>query len=84
MKDLDIIRSRIVEKVVKKLPAEKNKTLNYESSLIASGLYDSIDFISLLIELESEYGFSIDFEDADPTSFTSINGLAKLLSEKNV
>jgi acyl carrier protein len=55
--------------------------LDRNASLITSGLLDSLEFISMLMEIENSFDLDIDFEDADPVQFTAINGLISLLSE---
>lgn len=53
--------------------------LDRNVSLITSGLLDSLEFISMLMEIENNLDIDIDFEDADPVQFTTINGLVKFL-----
>jgi acyl carrier protein len=55
--------------------------LDRNASLITSGLLDSLEFISMLMEIENSFDLDIDFEDADPVQFTAMNGLISLLSE---
>ena len=38
-------------------------------------------FIDLIATIEKHYNIEIDFEDGDPSEFTTLSGLAKLVSE---
>ncbi|CAH9053434.1 hypothetical protein PSECIP111951_02472 [Pseudoalteromonas holothuriae] len=77
------IEHTINTKLIDKHGAEVLHTLDKDSSLISSGLLDSLDFISMLMELENTFNLDIDFEDADPVQFTSYSGLVSFLCEPN-
>ncbi|WP_404338915.1 hypothetical protein [Pseudoalteromonas mariniglutinosa] len=75
-----------VEQTINKKLVEKHgkhilDTLNKHDSLISSGLLDSLDFIGMLMEIETNLAVNIDFENADPIQFTSYRGLISLFSE---
>ncbi|MBQ4836980.1 MULTISPECIES: acyl carrier protein [Pseudoalteromonas] len=76
-----------IEETIYQTLAEKHSddvinTINKDESLITTGLLDSMDFITMLMNIENTFDLDIDFEDADPVAFTAINGLVKLLSEQ--
>ena len=77
------IEQIILTKIVDKNGEEVLKSLDRSASLIGLGLLDSLDFISMLMEIESSFELDIDFEDADPVQFTSVNGLMNLLCESD-
>lgn len=75
------IEQTIYTKLIEKHGENVLSNIDKNESLIVSGLFDSLDFISMLMELENKYNVDIDFEDADPTEFTTIRGLVTFLSE---
>lgn len=70
----------ILEKVSNKIGATKAAELDVNMNLIEQGILDSLDFISMLMELEAKFGLDLDFEDVDPATFTTINGLCLLVA----
>jgi len=70
----------IMEKVSNKIGEAKAAALDENLNLIEHGILDSLDFISMLMELEMKFGLDLDFEDVDPSTFTSIQGLCLLLA----
>lgn len=45
-------------------------------------LIDSIEFLELVLFLEEKLGYEIDLSDNDPHEFSTVEKLAKVLSEK--
>ncbi|AOT07455.1 phosphopantetheine-binding protein [Pseudoalteromonas luteoviolacea] len=76
------IENTIYQTLIEKHGEDITNTINKDESLITAGLLDSMDFITMLMNLENTFDIDIDFEDVDPVSFTAINGLVKLLSEQ--
>lgn len=70
----------ILEKISNKIGEIKANELDVNINLIEHGVLDSLDFISMLMELETKFGLDLDFEDVDPTTFTSISGLCLLIA----
>ena len=59
----------------------------YESSFInddMNGLLDSLDVVSLVVELEKEFGISIDGVDIIPSHFSSIENIINFLKKYNI
>jgi len=52
---------------------------NEELSLLESGIFDSLTFINLLSDLETEYSIELDLSDIEPEYFTSLQGLVALV-----
>jgi acyl carrier protein len=50
-----------------------------ETDLLDSGILDSMAFVELLLNLESEFGFQVDMENLDMESFRSISSIAELV-----
>lgn len=52
-------------------------------SLLNQGILDSISFLEFIVEVEANLDVELDFSELDPTEFTSIEGLYKLLINGN-
>ena len=48
-------------------------------NFISDGLLDSFDIVTLVAELEENFGISIDGEDVTPENFSSLDALERLL-----
>ncbi len=46
--------------------------------LIGSGIISSLGFVELIAGIEQKFKIEIDFEKYDPSSYTTISGLASL------
>lgn len=55
---------------------------NQNVNFIENGLLDSLDIISLIAELESNFKICINSEDILPENFESIDAICKLISSK--
>ena len=75
-----------IEKIIVDYVQEKSQLgeadINTQSNMITTGLLDSIDFIALIMKLETELAIDIDFSDMDPETFTTIKGLSQFLHAK--
>lgn len=79
MQQVEKIKDFLLSKVKSKVGNENLQSVSHSQSLIEQGVFDSIDFITLLMELENKFGIEPDFDEVDPAKFTSINGLIALL-----
>ena len=52
-----------------------------DESLLQQGILDSISFLEFIVTLEQTCNIEIDFEDLDPSEFTSINQLASIVGK---
>ncbi len=50
-------------------------TVDENTSLIESGIVDSMTYVNILLELEESLNIEIDFEKVDLSSIVSIKGL---------
>lgn len=50
-------------------------TVDENTSLIESGIVDSMTYVNILLELEESLNIEIDFENVDLSSIVSIKGL---------
>ncbi|NLE37352.1 MAG: acyl carrier protein [Pirellulaceae bacterium] len=44
---------------------------------VAAGIIDSMAFVRLLMDAESEFGLELDFSELDPAEFLTIDGFAR-------
>lgn len=51
------------------------------TNFVASGIIDSMSFVKLLMETESEFGLELDFSELDPTEFLTIDGFANCVMQ---
>lgn len=57
--------------------------IDEEFSLIDSGLVDSMGFLDLLAAVEEHFSTELDFEDLDPSEFTTFLGFVRCAA-KNI
>ncbi len=43
-----------------------------------SGILSSLEFMSMISSLEEKYSLELDFEDLDPSEFTTVEGMTRL------
>ena len=51
-----------------------------DSDLIEEGILDSLSLVSLLVQIEAEFGISISLEDVDFDDLRSIESISRLLT----
>jgi acyl carrier protein len=47
------------------------------TSLVGSGLVDSMGFMNLLVTVEEHFGVEVDLDNSDPEEFTTVDGLTQ-------
>ena len=77
------IREQIIERLTDRALrlGFKDKYLVKDFDLIKAGLLDSMSFIEFIAELENHYSIEVDFEKYNPSEFTTLNGLSKVIAE---
>lgn len=75
------LRKLVVEIVTQRMQSANlnPESLNDDISLIDLGVIDSFGFLELTTEIEERTGIIMDFSEADPEDFTSVNGLINIL-----
>ena len=58
-------------------------TIEENTNLVGTGIFDSLQFMDLLAALESKSGLEIDFSELDPAEFTTFGFLVRYFGEKN-
>ncbi|WP_152611285.1 acyl carrier protein [Psychroserpens mesophilus] len=49
-------------------------TIQDDFSLTGSGVFDSMDFMTLIVDVENAFHKEVDFSDSDPEQFTTLGG----------
>lgn len=52
-----------------------------EQNLIDDGILDSLDIISIVQEIEDNFGVQIDVEDLEPDNFNSVGAIMNLIKK---
>jgi acyl carrier protein len=72
----------LIEKMhqkAKKLEVIFEDEVDDSFNITGSGLFDSMDFMNLIIEVEEKFGVEVDFTNELPEVFTTINGFVKCI-----
>ena len=71
-----------MEKIIKVLQSIR-AGVDWETAeaIVDDGLIDSFDMISLVAELDSEFGVRIGLEHLEPENFNSLSAIAALLKD---
>lgn len=57
--------------------------IDTKESLLNQGILDSMSFLEFTVDLESTFNIEFDFSELDPSEFTSIDNLIKLIENGN-
>lgn len=79
------VKNKIIELLQPKLE-ELGLTLNdldSSESLLNQGILDSMSFLEFTVDVESTFDIELDFSELDPSEFTSIDNLVKLINNGN-
>ncbi len=76
-------QEKIIEIILEKLEGESlPENFDRGKSLLEQGIFDSLSFLEFMVDLESTFDVELDFSELDPSEFTSVENLAKLIDEK--
>jgi acyl carrier protein len=53
-----------------------------DHDLLSSGVFDSMDFLNLMLALEAHFGQRIDFEGIDPEQMTMVGPFCRFVSQQ--
>ncbi len=72
----DDLKQFVIDKIVKKSTIQgiKLEKIDDSFSLTGSGLFDSMDFLNLINEVEASFKLVVDFSEAAPEEFTTLGG----------
>jgi acyl carrier protein len=57
--------------------------LDATESLLSQGILDSMSFLEFTVDIESAFNIELDFSELDPSEFTSIDNIVKLIENGN-
>lgn len=57
--------------------------IDSDKSLLEQGILDSMSFLEFIVDLETSLGVEFDLSELDPSQFTSINKIQKLINNGN-
>ena len=56
--------------------------LDATESLLSQGILDSMSFLEFTVDIESAFNIELDFSELDPSEFTSIENIIKLIKDR--
>jgi acyl carrier protein len=77
--------ARVKEFIIDRIHVKANSLsvsfieISDDFSLTGSGLFDSMDFMNLIAEVEAQFGVNVDFVGADPERFTTLEGFIECI-----
>lgn len=76
------IRTYMIEYMKDRLETGEIEKLSHNADfdLVGSGVISSLEFIELISGIEQKFNMVIDFEEHDPSVYTTFSGLANLAS----
>jgi acyl carrier protein len=57
--------------------------IDTKESLLNQGILDSMSFLEFTVDIESTFNIEFDFSELDPSEFTSIDNIVKLIENGN-
>ena len=66
-------------KILKRVIPEVDFT--YSRGLVYEGVLDSIDIVSIISEIEEEYGIEIDPDEIEPNNFQSAEAMMEMIQK---
>jgi acyl carrier protein len=79
------IKSTLEQFIVNDLLIGRNQgEIGPETSLISSGIIDSLSLIRLINFIEDRFGLVVEDEEVVPDNFETINALGALISAKQI
>jgi acyl carrier protein len=72
---IQIIKERLVD------TTSGSFTVDDEIDLIGSGILSSIGFIEVITELEKKFKIEFDFDNIDPSEYSSVSGIAATIDK---
>jgi acyl carrier protein len=55
-------------------------SINDDFSLTGTGVFDSMDFMNLIADVEEKFSIEVDFSNHDPESFTTLKGFIECIN----
>jgi D-alanine--poly(phosphoribitol) ligase subunit 2 len=79
------IKNKLIELLQPKLEelGLSKSDIDTKESLLNQGILDSMAFLEFTVNIESTFNIEFDFSELDPSEFTSIDNLIKLIENGN-
>lgn len=58
----------------------KSSQISDKTNLVDEGILDSLSFLNYIVNIEERYKIELDFSELEPSEFTSIHGLVKIIN----
>lgn len=71
---------RRLERILGELHPESE--INRDTRMIDDGILDSLDVVTLVTDVNAEYGIEITAEDITPDNFNTIDGICALIEAR--
>ena len=69
-----------MQRIINIVKKRAKRKFDENDNLIQNAIIDSIDFISIMLELEREFNVKIDFTEVEPQNLTTIKGLWRFIN----
>jgi acyl carrier protein len=82
MSKIEEIKGWLAQQVqikAEKLQVAFDDEITDEFSLTGSGLFDSMDFMTLIVEVEEKFSVEVDFSEYEPQIFTTLGGFVRCI-----
>lgn len=66
-------------KILKRIKPEVDLTM-YDA-LVDEGILDSLDIVSIIFEIETEYSIEVDPDDIDPENFQTVTNIYEMIKK---
>ena len=76
------VKSRITHFIFEKFPAARKRQLGENTSLLESGIVDSIGILEIVAFIEQTFAVTVSDDDLVPENFGSISGMAAFVEGK--
>lgn len=53
-----------------------------ETELVDKGIFNSLDFVNIILAIEQNFGVEIDPDEIDPDNFQSVEAMWKMIQKK--
>lgn len=68
-----------IKKKAEKLGVELNEEISENFIITGGGIFDSMDFMHLIVEVEEKFSVEVDFSNSEPQYFTTIKGFIECI-----
>ena len=81
---MDNLKKKIEDFIKENFPAAKKKNIDWQTSLLETGIIDSLGVLEIVNFIDEELDIEIDEDDLMPENFETIQAMAEFISKKKV